>query len=115
MNLSTQSAKAKPAACRTVFYGAVLVMCGHISLAIVPGLAIVAVGPVLVALCSDAFLGSPACCRRMTLGLAQYVTFRRNLGMHGCNVPNPLPRSVIGWVTGSLSRRRLRLRRFGLS
>jgi POT family proton-dependent oligopeptide transporter len=35
---------------RTVFYGGVVVMCGHIALAIVPGLAGVAVGLVLVAL-----------------------------------------------------------------
>jgi POT family proton-dependent oligopeptide transporter len=36
----------------------------------------------------------------MALGLAQYVTFRRNLGTHGRNVPNPLPRNAIGWVVG---------------
>ena len=35
---------------RTVLYGGVVVMCGHIALAIVPGLAGVAVGLVLVAL-----------------------------------------------------------------
>src|ERR1700720_1202174 len=35
---------------RTVFWGGVVVMCGHIALAIVPGLAGVAVGLVLVAL-----------------------------------------------------------------
>ena len=35
---------------RTVFYGGVVVMCGHIALAILPGLAGVAVGLVLVAL-----------------------------------------------------------------
>ena len=35
---------------RTVFYGGVVVMCGHISLAILPGLAGVAVGLVLIAL-----------------------------------------------------------------
>jgi proton-dependent oligopeptide transporter, POT family len=38
----------------------------------------------------------------MALGLAQYVAFRRNLGTHGRNVPNPLPRSAIGWVVGSV-------------
>jgi len=32
----------------------------------------------------------------MALGLTQYVAFRRNLGMHGRTVPNPLPRSAIG-------------------
>jgi proton-dependent oligopeptide transporter, POT family len=39
---------------RTVFYGGVVVMCGHIALAIVPGLAGEAVGLVLVALGSGA-------------------------------------------------------------
>jgi POT family proton-dependent oligopeptide transporter len=39
---------------RTVFYGGVVVMCGHIALAIVPGLAGVAAGLVLVALGSGA-------------------------------------------------------------
>jgi POT family proton-dependent oligopeptide transporter len=39
---------------RTVFYGGVVVMCGHIALAILPGLAGVAVGLVLVALGSGA-------------------------------------------------------------
>jgi hypothetical protein len=33
----------------------------------------------------------------MALGLTQYVAFRRNLGTHGRTVPNPLPRSAIGW------------------
>jgi POT family proton-dependent oligopeptide transporter len=36
----------------------------------------------------------------MALGLTQYVVFRRNLGDHGRNVPNPLPRSAIGVVIG---------------
>jgi hypothetical protein len=39
---------------RTVFYGGVVVMCGHIALASMPGLAGVAVGLVLVALGSGA-------------------------------------------------------------
>jgi POT family proton-dependent oligopeptide transporter len=39
---------------RTVFYGGVVVMCGHIALAILPGLAGVAAGLVLVALGSGA-------------------------------------------------------------
>ncbi|MGZ6778657.1 MAG: oligopeptide:H+ symporter, partial [Mycobacterium sp.] len=39
---------------RTVFYGGVVVMCGHIALAIIPGLAGVAAGLVLVALGSGA-------------------------------------------------------------
>jgi POT family proton-dependent oligopeptide transporter len=38
----------------------------------------------------------------MALGLVQYVVFRRNLGTHGRTVPNPLPRSSIGWVIGVL-------------
>jgi POT family proton-dependent oligopeptide transporter len=37
----------------------------------------------------------------MALGLAQYVVFRRNLGEHGRTVPNPLPRSAIGWAVGT--------------
>ncbi len=32
----------------------------------------------------------------MTLGLAQYAVFRRNLGEHGREIPNPLPRNHIG-------------------
>jgi proton-dependent oligopeptide transporter, POT family len=36
----------------------------------------------------------------MALGLTQYVIFRRNLGDHGRTVPNPLPRSGIGWAVG---------------
>ena len=39
---------------RTVFYGGVVVMCGHIALALLPGLAGVAVGLVLIALGSGA-------------------------------------------------------------
>ena len=31
----------------------------------------------------------------MALGLVQYVVFRRNLGSHGRDVPNPLPHSRI--------------------
>ena len=42
---------------RTVFYGGVVVMCGHIALAVLPGLAGVAVGLVLVALGSGALEG----------------------------------------------------------
>src|SRR6202158_2983511 len=136
---------------RTVFWGGVVVMCGHIALAIVPGLAGVAVGRVLVALGSGtlkanassllgtlyekgdarcdggftlfylginlgAFIGPlitgllqtrvgfhygfGAAAVGMALGLAQYAAFRRNLGAHGRNVPNPLPRSAIGWAVG---------------
>ena len=136
---------------RTVFYGGVVVMCGHIALAIVPGLAGVAAGLVLVALGSGALkanassllgtlyekddarcdggftlfylginlgafigplitgllqthagfhYGFGAAAVGMALGLTQYVAFRRNLGAHGRTVPNPLPRSAIGWVVG---------------
>jgi POT family proton-dependent oligopeptide transporter len=134
---------------RTVFYGGLVVMCGHIALAVVPGLAGVAAGLVLVALGSGALkanasslLGTlyekddPRCdggftlfylginlggfigplvtgllqtrvgfhwgfgvaAVGMALGLTQYVLFRRNLGYHGRTVPNPLPRSSIGWA-----------------
>jgi POT family proton-dependent oligopeptide transporter len=136
---------------RTVFYGGVVVMCGHIALAILPGLAGVAVGLVLVALGSGALkanassllgtlyekddpradggftlfylginlgafigplitgllqthagfhYGFGAAAVGMAVGLAQYVFFRRNLGEHGRTVPNPLPRSAIGWAVG---------------
>ena len=37
----------------------------------------------------------------MAAGLAQYVVFRRNLGPHGRDVPNPLPRSAIARVFGT--------------
>ena len=136
---------------RTVFYGGVVVMCGHIALALVPGLAGVAAGLVLVALGSGALKanassllgtlyekddpradggftlfylgiklgafvgplvtgllqtrlgfhwGFGAAAVGMALGLTQYVIFRRNLGDHGRTVPNPLPRSGIGWAVG---------------
>lgn len=132
---------------RTVFYGGVVVMCGHIALAILPGLAGVGVGLVLVALGSGALkanassllgtlydkgdpradggftlfylginigaftgplitgllqthlgfhYGFGAAAVGMALGLSQYVLFRRNLGAHGRDVPNPLPRNAIG-------------------
>ena len=138
---------------RTVLYGGVVVMAGHIALALVPGLVGVAVGLVLVALGSGALKanassllgtlyqkGDPRCdggftlfylginlgafigplitgllqtrigfhygfgaaAVGMALGLAQYVAFRRNLGTHGRNVPNPLPRSAAGWVVGTV-------------
>jgi POT family proton-dependent oligopeptide transporter len=137
---------------RTVFYGGVVVMCGHIALAILPGLAGVAAGLVLVALGSGALkanassllgtlyekddpradggftlfylginlgafigplitgllqthagfhYGFGAAAVGMAVGLAQYVFFRRNLGEHGRTVPNPLPRSAIGWAVGT--------------
>jgi POT family proton-dependent oligopeptide transporter len=134
---------------RTVLYGGVVVMAGHIALAIVPGLAGVGLGLVLVALGSGALkanassllgtlyekgdaradggftlfylgvnlgafigplitgllqthlgfhYGFGAAAIGMAAGLAQYVVFRRNLGTHGRDVPNPLPRSAIGWA-----------------
>jgi len=136
---------------RTVFYGGLVVMCGHIALAFVPGFSGVAVGLVLVALGSGAlkanassllgtlyekddprsdggftlfylginlggFIGPlvtgllqtrigfhwgfGAAAVGMALGLTQYVVFRRNLGDHGRTVPNPLPRTAIGWYAG---------------
>jgi len=134
---------------RTVFYGGVVVMAGHIALAVLPGLAGVGAGLVLVALGSGALkanassllgtlyekgdpradggftlfylgvnlgafvgplitgllqthlgfhYGFGAAAVGMALGLTQYVIFRRNLGTHGREVPNPLPRSQIGKV-----------------
>ncbi|WP_326546556.1 oligopeptide:H+ symporter [Mycolicibacterium sp. ND9-15] len=132
---------------RTVFFGGVVVMWGHIALAVVPGLPGVAAGLVLVALGSGALKanassllgtlygkGDPRCdggftlfylginlgaftgplitgllqthvgfhygfgaaAVGMALGLTQYAVFRRNLGDHGRNVPNPLPPSRFG-------------------
>ena len=136
---------------RTVFYGGVVVMLGHIALAILPGLTGVGAGLVLVALGSGALkanassllgtlydkvdaradggftlfylginlgafagplitgllqtrvgfhYGFGAAAIGMALGLIQYVVFRRNLGTHGRDVPNPLPRSAIGKTVG---------------
>ncbi|MEW5810010.1 MAG: peptide MFS transporter [Actinomycetota bacterium] len=131
---------------RTVFYGGVVVMIGHIALAILPGLTGVGVGLVCVALGSGALkanassllgtlydkgdaradggftlfylginlgafvgplitgllqtrvgfhYGFGAAAVGMALGLVQYVAFRRNLGDHGREVPNPLPHNAI--------------------
>ena len=136
---------------RTVFYGGVVVMLGHIALAVLPGLSGVGAGLVLVALGSGALkanassllgtlyekgdaradggftlfylginlgafigplitgllqtrvgfhYGFGAAAIGMALGLTQYVAFRRNLGEHGRDVPNPLPRSAIGKTAG---------------
>ncbi|RZT16290.1 POT family proton-dependent oligopeptide transporter [Mycobacterium sp. BK558] len=136
---------------RTVFYGGVVVMIGHIALAVLPGLTGVGVGLVCVALGSGALkanassllgtlydkgdaradggftlfylginlgafigplitgllqthvgfhYGFGAAAIGMALGLAQYVAFRRNLGEHGRDVPNPLPRNAIGKTVG---------------
>lgn len=125
-------------------------MCGHIALGVLPGLAGVGVGLVLVALGSGALkanassllgtlypkgdpradggftlfylginlgaftgplitgllqsrigfhIGFGAAAVGMALGLTQYAVFRRNLGEHGREVPNPLPRAAVGrWV-----------------
>src|ERR1700737_3481230 len=134
---------------RTVFYGGVVVMAGHIALAVLPGLTGVGVGLTLVALGSGALkanassllgtlyekgdaradggftlfylginlgafigplitgllqthlgfhYGFGAAAIGMAAGLAQYGVVRRNLGTHGRDVPNPLPRSAIGWA-----------------
>ncbi|MEV0299342.1 peptide MFS transporter [Nocardia sp. NPDC050710] len=139
---------------RTVFYGGVVVMAGHIALALLPGLAGVGVGLVLVALGSGALkanassllgtlypkddaridggftlfylginigaftgplltgllqthlgfhYGFGAAAIGMALGLTQYVVFRSNLGAHGREVPNPLPRKVIGPLAGAVA------------
>jgi POT family proton-dependent oligopeptide transporter len=131
---------------RTVLCGGVVVMAGHIALAILPGVAGVGVGLVLVALGSGALkanassllgrlydnddaradggftlfylgvnlgafigplitgllqtsvgfhYGFGAAAIGMAAGLAQYVVFRRNLGVHGREVPNPLPRTAV--------------------
>ncbi|MEV6767400.1 peptide MFS transporter [Nocardia sp. NPDC051030] len=131
---------------RTVFYGGVVVMAGHIALAVLPGLTGVGVGLVFVALGSGALkanassllgtlyakgdaradggftlfylginlgafagplitgllqdhvgfhYGFGAAAIGMALGLTQYVVFRRNLGGHGRDVPNPLPRTEV--------------------
>jgi proton-dependent oligopeptide transporter, POT family len=134
---------------RTVLCGGVVVMAGHIALALVPGLAGVGAGLALVALGSGAlkanassllgtlydkgdaradggftlfylgvnlgaFIGPlitgllqthigfhycfGAAAIGMAAGLAQYVVFRRNLGTHGRQVPNPLPCKAVGPV-----------------
>ncbi|WP_433668297.1 peptide MFS transporter [Nocardia sp. CA-136227] len=139
---------------RTVFYGGVIVMAGHIALAILPGLAGVGVGLVLVALGSGglkanassllgtlydkddpradggftlfylginlgAFAGPlitgllqdhigfhygfGAAAVGMAIGLTQYVIFRKNLGEHGRDIPNPLPRTEIPKVIAVLA------------
>jgi POT family proton-dependent oligopeptide transporter len=138
---------------RTVFYGGVVVMLGHLALAILPGLAGVGTGLLLVALGSGALKanassllgtlydkgdaradggftlfylginlgafvgplitgllqtsvgfhwGFGAAAVGMALGLGQYVVFRRNLGTHGRDVPNPLPRNKIAVYLGVL-------------
>lgn len=136
---------------RTVFYGGVVVMVGHIALAVLPGLSGVGIGLALVALGSGALkanassllgtlydrgdaradggftlfylginlgafvgplitgllqthvgfhYGFGAAAIGMALGLVQYVVFRRNLGEHGRDVPNPLPHNRIAMYLG---------------
>jgi proton-dependent oligopeptide transporter, POT family len=136
---------------RMVFYGGFVVMLGHISLAVLPGLVGVGVGLVLIALGSGALkanassllgtlyekgdpradggftlfylginlgafvgplvtgllqtdlgfhFGFGAAAIGMALGLAQYVVFRRNLGEHGKQPSNPLPREALGKAVG---------------
>ncbi|MGE2834197.1 peptide MFS transporter [Mycobacterium sp. SMC-4] len=136
---------------RTVFYGGVIVMLGHLALAVLPGLAGVGVGLVFVALGSGALkanassllgtlyakgdaradggftlfylginlgafvgplltgllqtrigfhVGFGAAAVGMALGLIQYVVFRRNLGGHGREVPNPLARGAANKAAG---------------
>ncbi|MFI1911938.1 peptide MFS transporter [Nocardia sp. NPDC020380] len=139
---------------RTVLYGGVVVMAGHIALALIPGLAGVAVGLVAIALGSGALKanassllgtlyekgdaradggftlfylgintgafagplitgvlqsnvgfhwGFGAAAVGMALGLTQYVVFRRNLGTHGREVPNPLPRTAAPKAVAALA------------
>lgn len=139
---------------RTVLYGGVVVVVGHLALAVLPGLTGVGVGLVFVALGSGALkanassllgtLYSPTDARvdggftlfylginigaftgplltgllqrewgfhagfgaaavGMTLGLAQYVVFRRNLGTHGREVPNPITRRELTPILGGIA------------
>lgn len=139
---------------RTLFYGGVVVMAGHIALAVLPGLSGVGVGLMLVALGSGGLkanassllgtlypkgdaraaggftlfylginlgafsgplltgllqthagfhYGFGAAAIGMAFGLAQYVVFRRNLGTHGREVPNPLPRTAIRPLVAALA------------
>ena len=63
------------------------------------------VGPLITGLLQSRIgfhFGFGAAAIGMALGLAQYVAFRRNLGEHGRTVPNPLPRSAVGWVIGAV-------------
>ncbi|MEU7631401.1 oligopeptide:H+ symporter [Nocardia sp. NPDC049220] len=139
---------------RTLFWGGVVVMIGHIALAVLPGLAGVGAGLLLVAFGSGglkanassllgtlytkgdarahggftlfylginlgAFTGPlltgllqthlgfhygfGAAAIGMALGLTQYVVFRRNLGTHGREVPNPISRSAVGPLVAALA------------
>ncbi|WP_330228534.1 oligopeptide:H+ symporter [Nocardia sp. NBC_00508] len=139
---------------RTLFYGGVVVMAGHIALAVLPGLSGVGVGLLLVALGSGGLkanassllgtlypkgdaraaggftlfylginlgafsgplltgllqthlgfhYGFGVAAIGMAFGLTQYMAFRRNLGTHGREVPNPLPHNAIRPLVAALA------------
>ncbi|OPX12166.1 peptide MFS transporter [Mycobacterium sp. AT1] len=63
------------------------------------------VGPLITGLLQSSVgfhWGFGAAAVGMALGLGQYVAFRRNLGTHGRDVPNPLPRDKIAVYVGAL-------------
>jgi len=63
------------------------------------------VGPLITGLLQSSVgfhWGFGAAAVGMALGLGQYVAFRRNLGTHGREVPNPLPRDKIAVYVGAL-------------
>lgn len=63
------------------------------------------VGPLITGLLQSSVgfhWGFGAAAVGMALGLGQYVAFRRNLGTHGRDVPNPLPRDKIALYVGAL-------------
>ena len=63
------------------------------------------VGPLLTGLLQTSVgfhWGFGAAAVGMAVGLGQYVVFRRNLGTHGRDVPNPLPHNKIGIYIGAL-------------
>ena len=63
------------------------------------------VGPLITGLLQSSVgfhWGFGAAAVGMALGLGQYVAFRRNLGTHGHDVPNPLPRDKVAVYVGAL-------------
>ena len=63
------------------------------------------VGPLITGLLQSSVgfhWGFGAAAVGMALGLGQYVAFRRNLGTHGRDVPNPLPRDKVAVYVGAL-------------
>lgn len=63
------------------------------------------VGPLITGLLQSSVgfhWGFGAAAVGMALGLGQYVVFRRNLGTHGRDVPNPLPRDKVAVYVGAL-------------